>query len=393
MTRTPPLVLALCTASLLASQPANPGPEELDAAVRQGVAVLLKLQEGPDEKRSAEEEAQRAQWPYEGVYRVKGQIPIGYRVGGTAIAVMALVRAPGYAEDTTRTAAVGRAVDFLCEAIEHPLMSTDDFDGGYDVRIWGDIQGLLCLSQLTSLGLVGEQRRERVDKAIAFYLDGVLRLEMPQTGGWNYARPAGRETKGNPSVFVTAVALQALFAAAQAGCSVPAAVVDRGLTVLEKARTPAGSMVYSGAAGPTDRTSDGVPGATGRMTLAESTLVLAGRGSVANVRGAVDAFIVHWEWLNKRRARPGTHERPYMVAPYYFMFAHQYAAQAVELLPRSEREEYRRRINELLFSVRQEDGSWNDRVFARSAGYGTATALTALLSPGIEPARWPPAKP
>jgi hypothetical protein len=384
------LLLACAPAAILAQAPA---PADLPAALAQGVGVLLRLQEGPDESAPAAELTDRAQWPYEGVYRVKGKIPMGYRVGGTAIAVMALVQAPGYAHDPERVSAVARSIAFICDAINHPLMSIDDFDGGYDVRIWGHIEALMCLSRLSKAGLIDGASRPVADKAIAFYLDGVQRLEMPVTGGWNYARPGGRETKGSPSVFVTGVALQALFTAADAGSRVDPAVIDRGLSVLEKARTPAGSMVYSGAADRPDRQSDGVPGATGRMTLAEATLVLAGRGSLTNVRGAVDAFIVHWEWLDKRRAKNGTHERPYMVAPYYFMFAHQYAAQAVELLPRHEREEYRRRINGLLFSVRQEDGSWNDRVFPRSAGYGTATAMIAMMAPQMEPARWKPEPP
>lgn len=130
------------------------------------------------------------------------------------------------------------------------------------------------------------------------------------------------------------------------------------------------------------------------MTLGETTLALGGRGSIPRVRGSIDAFIVHWEWLDKRRAKPGTHQPPYMVAPYYFMFAHHYAAQAIEMLPSSERAEYRRRVNQLLLSVRAQDGTWNDRVFGRSAGYGTAMALLALMQPSIERPIWnpPPAK-
>jgi hypothetical protein len=81
-----------------------------------------------------------------------------------------------------------------------------------------------------------------------------------------------------------------------------------------------------------------------------------------------------------------------MVAPYDFMFAHRHAAMAVELLPASERAEYRRRINELLLSVRSEDGSWNDRVFASSAGYGTSMALLASMQPNLDqPTRSTPA--
>ena len=32
-------------------------------------------------------------WPYEGVYRVKGEIPVGYKVGGTATVGIALLSA------------------------------------------------------------------------------------------------------------------------------------------------------------------------------------------------------------------------------------------------------------------------------------------------------------
>ncbi|MBS0196099.1 MAG: hypothetical protein JSR77_05020 [Planctomycetes bacterium] len=367
------------------ASPAKAGPEDIAAALQKGVSVLLKLQEG-----SENGDGPKAQWPYEGVYRVNGKIPIGYRVGGTAIVVMALVQSPGYAGDEERAAAVARAVDFLCEAIADPDMSTENYQGGYDVRCWGDIEAVACLCRLKRMGLVPEAKKNAVEKAMAFYLDGIHKLEMPKTGGWNYARPAGRDAPGAPSSFVTGVALQSLFEAAEAGYVVDAMTIERGLSVLETARAASGAIVYSGAAGNRERQADGVPGAVGRMNLAEATLLLAGRGSVQNVRGAVDAFIVHWDWLNKRRAKPGTHQPPYMVAPYYFMFAHHYAAQAVELLPKSEREEYRRRVNELLFSVRQDDGSWNDRVFPRSAGYGTAMAMLAMMQPQTPAPRWHP---
>jgi hypothetical protein len=43
--------------------------------------------------------------------------------------------------------------------------------------------------------------------------------------------------------------------------------------------------------------------------------------------------------------------------------------------------------------VREEQGEWNDRVFERSANYGTALALEALLAPlGAPAATWPAAK-
>jgi hypothetical protein len=62
-------------------------------AIKQGIQVLLKLEQRKD----------HAEWPYEGVYRVAGQIPWGYRVGGTAICVSALTEAPA-----TRTTSPAR---------------------------------------------------------------------------------------------------------------------------------------------------------------------------------------------------------------------------------------------------------------------------------------------
>jgi len=392
------MVLAACAmhvsipASVLAQQDAPPAPairasslppvsqEMLAAAVREGVPLLLSMQEplagdGPG-----------VQWAYEGVYRVERQIPVGYRVGGTAIVALALAQAPGLAEDAPRRDAIARAVGYICgEAKDHPLMSAAKFDAGYDVRGWGYIEAVALLSRLKTLGAVPEGMSEAVDAGLRHYVEALIAIEMPETGGWNYARPAGKDVKAAPSSFMTARALQALFEAAAAGEVVPAGVIERGLDFLETTRTTAGSVVYSGSSTPRSdlRSGDATPGAVGRMCSVEATLLLAGRGSVIHARGAVDAFINHWQWLEARRQKTGTHVPPYGVAPYYFMFAHFYAAQCVELLPEVERGEYRRRINALLFSVRDENGSWNDRVFERSAAYGTAMAMSAIMQPAL----------
>ncbi|MEI7657666.1 MAG: hypothetical protein WCK33_06320 [Phycisphaerae bacterium] len=362
-----------------ATTPAAPPP--LEAVMDECVAAILRLQEAGEGADPAEPPSQ---WPYVGVYKVDGKTPVPYRIGGTAIAVMALSQSPRFGSDHAVQVAVDRGIGFLCEAWKDPQMSIADYEGGYDTRVWGHIEGLECLARLSRLKLVAAERRERVQEAMTRYLDGVVALEMPRTGGWNYARPDGREAVGAPAAFVTAAALEALYEATAAGMTVPEGPIDRGLDVLERARAATGSIVYAGAAGPSPTMTDGVPGAIGRMVASEAMLLRGGRGSTAAVRGAVDAFIVHWKWLDARRAKPGTHQRPYMVAPYYFMFAHRHAAQAVELLPPSERAEYRRRINELLLSVRSQDGSWNDRVFAPSAGYGTSMALLALMQPSLD---------
>lgn len=373
------VLFAAAAAGQTAPAPApDPARARIDEAASRAVEFLLGAQEGDD----------KAEWPYEGVYRVKGQIPIGYRVGGSAICATALLRAPGYEHDEARRSAVARAARFICAAIDDPLMSPD-YDGGYDVRGWGYTYGLAFLLELAARDQIPGELREPARAAGAFYLDAIQRTEIPKVGGWNYARPSGRDKVAPPSPFMTAPTLQALFEAARQGHPVNAEVVERALRTLESSRLPSGAVVYSGEAG--ERKRDGVPGAVGRMMVAEATLALAGRSTPAAIRGAVDAFIAHWDWLDKRRAQPGTHAAPYGVAPYYFYYAHYYAAQAIEMLPDAERAEYRRRLHALLFSVRLENGTWNDRVFPRTANYGTATSLMALLMPDQpQPAPWTP---
>lgn len=353
-------------------------PELVKEAIAKGVERLLSLQEGEG----------KAEWPYEGVYRVNRLIPMGYRIGGTAIVVQALAYAPGYDEDAPRREAVDRAVGFICANRTDATMSIDDYAGGYDVRAWGYIEAIQTLSRLKALGRVPEARKAEVDAALAWYLDALQRIEIPVVGGWNYAR-GPLEQKAAPSPFMTVRALEALFDAKAAGLEVKPEIVDRALTVLDKSRAVTGAVLYSGSAEEkTLRRSDGTPGAVGRMTSAEAMLMLAGKGRERDCRGAVDAFLANWHWLEQRKAKNGTHEGPYAIAPYYFMFAHLYAAQAAERLGPSERAEYRRRVRQTVFLTRAEDGSWNDRVFPRSAGYGTAMALLALMQDEIQPAGW-----
>jgi hypothetical protein len=178
--------------------------------------------------------------------------------------------------------------------------------------------------------------------------------------------------------------LLALFDAKAQGETVDAAVVERALDAHERCRTEAGAIPYTTKGG-----RDEWPGATGRSAVTEVTLFLAGRGQVHHIRRALDSFLEHWEWLEKRRKQTGTHEPPYGIAPYYFFYAHGYAALAIEFLPESERASYRARLHERLAQVREASGGWNDRVFPRSESYGTSMALIALLAPALpKPAGW-----
>ena len=351
----------------------RPRPAEIDEAMDIAVEFLLDGQ-------------QDGEWSYRGVYRVNGKNPVGYRVGGTAIGGLALLRAPAGGNAQRIAQAVGGAAAVVVASIDHPRMS-HHFEATYDVRGWGYTYGLSFLLSLRASGRMPGDLAASGDAAIRFFIEGIEATAIPDSGGWNYARPAGFAAPGMSSSFMTAATLQALFEANRQGFAVDRDVVGLAIDALEGSRSVTGAIAYKGPVTGEGRVA--VPGAVGRMPAAEVTLYLAGRGQVSRVRGAIDAFLVHWQWLERRRAKPGTHAGRYNIAPYYFYFAHYYAAQAVELLPDPDRAEYRRRMRELLLATRSEDGTWNDRVFRQSAAYGTSVAVLSMMMPQTRPpARW-----
>ncbi len=374
------MLLDLLCAMVVASRFSAPAEAARAAAIEEGIGLILKMQEGDGS----------SEWPYEGVYRVRGRIPEGYRVGGTAIVAEALVRMPGYSGDAARQAAVKRAIEFICAKTSEPSLSIDTYSGGYDVRGWGACYAARALLAARACGAVPQGMDARVEQTLRWYIDTLQRLEIPETGGWNYAREPGAETPSRASPFMTAPCLQVLFEARAQGIAVDQGVVMRALDALERCRTPEGNFAYSASA-QTREPERSMPGATGRMVSGEMVLMLAGRGSPERVAAAIDAFVAHWQELERRRAKTGTHVPPYGVAPYYFQFAHWYAAQAAELLGGAEREECRRKVAALMWATRSGEGTWNDRVFPRSAAFGTATAMLALEAPNLPtPARWSP---
>ncbi len=368
---------SLAVALLLIVRPL-PDDATVAAAVQTGAERIVAMQDGPGS----------SEWPYEGVYRVGGKIPEGYRVGGTSIAAEALLCAPGYSSSSPRQEAVARATTFVCEAIKEPLLQVSTYQGGYDVRAWGACYGARFLLALKAHKAVPPEQGDGVEAALAFYLDALQKFEIPELGGWNYARDPGAETPSAASPFMTPACLQTLFEARAQGYSVDAAIVARALDALERCRTDDGNFAYS-AKGKARMDTRSIPGAVGRMVAGETALYLAGRSDAARLAFAVESFIRYWGELEKRRAKNGTHLPPYGVAPYYFWFAHYHAAQAVELLPEGERPRLRRALNWLLWQTRASDGTWNDRVFTRSAAYGTAMAIMSVEMPArSQPSRW-----
>jgi hypothetical protein len=346
-------------------------PAALDRTdlIRQGVAQLIAMQE------------EGGQWPYEGVYRVARELPIGYRVGGTAIVGGTLLYAAP-ADNASAAAAIDRATDFVVTGLDHPLMRPSVADV-YDVRVWGHAYALEYFCMLRAAQRTGEQD-DAIRKWIPRLIDTLIEEEIPG-GGWNYANHRATAS------FVTAPVVQALLLARSQKEKVPEDVLERAKGALLKSRTEEGAFLYSGAGGASARANvrAKLPGSIARSAICETTLSLLGAGSTDAIRASIAAFHAHWDELEKRRQKSGTHEGPYQIAPYYFYYGHRYVAQAIEMLPAAERPAERERLLAVILKTRDADGTWNDRVFPRSKNYGTAMIVLALLGERApRPADW-----
>jgi hypothetical protein len=346
--------LFVCPAALATPAPGERAPSR-EAVLKTAVGQLVKAQDTD------------GSWTYEGVYRVGGEIPVGYHIGGTAIVGGALLHAAP--DDPAAKAAVAKAVPLVLRKLEDPLMAPSTKDA-YDVRVWGHATALEFFCQLRAAKAAGGHTKA-IDAWIPRLVDALVTEEIPG-GGWNYAN------RKQHASFVTAPVAQALLLARGQKEKVPDELLDRARTALEKSRATDGAFAYSGpAAG--GKTRDKVPGSAARAAACEVTLMLLGGGSEDAVRASLGFFHDHWDELKKRHQQKGTHVGPYSIAPYYFYYGHRYAAQAIQMLPEKDRAKERERLLEVILRTREADGTWNDRVFDRSKGYGTAVVVLALL--------------
>ncbi|MDP7062948.1 MAG: hypothetical protein QF489_08480 [Planctomycetota bacterium] len=348
------------------------GAPDLDLVMASGFNHLLAGQE------SVGKSEENWEWPYEGVYRERGRIPIGYRVGGTAICAWAMLESSIGLRTDESDAAMERAIRFILAGLEQPKMQPG-FNSTYDVRDWGSIYALNFFLRLDKMGAVPEQHQEAVKAKIEWLVATLQTNAIPKTGGWNYSRRAGAGKPSASSPFMTAPAILALWQAQAQGYEIEQDIIDLALKSLVAAQVDSGVYSYTSSGG-----LGKIPGTIGRSPAVEVVLNMAGLSKPEHLRTAVDHFLEHWGELEKRRQKTGTHEGDYGIAPYYFYYAHYYAALAIEQLPEESREQLRAKYHERLFaSMDAETMTFNDRVFPRSSHFGTAMSLLSLMQPSM----------
>ncbi|MEM8710321.1 MAG: prenyltransferase/squalene oxidase repeat-containing protein [Planctomycetota bacterium] len=373
----------------------SPTDEEIQAVVQRAAEFLLGSQETyesdppvgglPDDKLAGWQAKEKSrldalrgqpdaqEWPYEGVYRVgrDGHIPSGYRVGGSSIVAEALMGAglDGESKGKAREA-VQRTLSYVMGALDSDAELARGPKKGYDVRGWGHAYAVQLMLVALDEGLLEEDAEAEARDLVDDLIDRLYANQTSQ-GGWNYARD------NSVSPFMTGSTLLILFDAKGHGFEVDGAVVEKALDGLDASSTEAMSYAYAGKA----RKAVAMPGSSARSSVATLALYKAGRRSLDDLRLAIQGFFDGYEDLLVRKSQQGTHVGEYGIAPYYFFFGHTYVARAIEELPRKEREARRKELVALLWSTLEEDGTWNDRIFPRTASYSTAMSMLALRAP------------
>jgi len=348
------MMLSLLFALATQAQDPTPPQDEAPAMIRKCVDTLVMLQEGS------------GAWTYESAGHSKGETPIAFRVGGTAVVGIALLSAAS--EEGPVRQAIDRGHTYVLQHLGDPLMEPS-IDTQVDARIWG---------QASALEFLCRKRGGRPTKGVDAWIERLVRtiaIEEIPGGGWNYA---GHD---RPASFVTAPVAQALLWAKSEGFEIPTGLLERSRKSLEDARSADGAFLYSGTFkdGRGRKTPDDLAGSAARAAACESTIRLLGGSSDTAIQDALDLFHDHWWELSQRSAKPGDHEGPYNIAPYYFFFGHRYAGQAIRLLPVPARDREQDRLRVALLKTRENDGTWNDRNFEGARAYSTAMALLALL--------------
>lgn len=310
-------------------------------------------------------------WPYEGVYRVGGKIPVGYRIGGTSIVCSALISAGADHEDPKLKQAIVDGTKMIIKELDHRLMKPSRTNR-YDVRIWGHIYALDYFCRLKNANGFDELK-ESTNPKIKELADAVVFQEI-ESGGWNYS------SKERHCCFVTAPAVHALLLAKELGIEIPNEVFERALNTLSKSRLDDGVFPYSG----TRSRGDTQAGSSGRAPVSEATLMMLGKGKPELLQASIDNFHKNWDELEKRRKKNGTHLPPHGIAPYYFYYAHRYTAQAIRMLPKEQQDDQFNKFVKVLLKTKDEDNTWNDRVFEQSKAYGTAMSLLALSRDNVK---------
>ncbi len=301
-----------------------------------------------------------------------------WQVASHGLAVSALLSAEPTPEIE---AALERAVDWLVTT-RLPRRGSD-WDVDY---VWSALYGLVATTQAVSDNRFREGERAAALGARGREFAAILAQNEVPSGGWAYYDdpPFTRRPKWATS-FCTALVLPAVRDAVARGWIEDEKMLERAIRAVRRAALPNGAYTYNAdEAVPRHGGGehiDNVKGSLGRIQVCHFGLASVGdeRITAERVRWGLEQFFLHHRFLRVAHGRPIPHEAYYYNAGYFYLFAHYYAAEAIELLPDpAEREMWHAKLRPFLVEVQSERGSAVD--FLRSGYMELAGAAYLALA-------------
>lgn len=303
-----------------------------------------------------------------------------WQVASHGLALMALQSAPRTDE---RGDCYRAAIDWFCD--QRLPRRGSDWDVDYS---WSALYGFVAATRLAlDPTLAGTAALEKIERRGRAYWTILERNEVP-SGGWAYYDdpPYTQRPKWATS-FCTALVAPAIQRGMELGWIEDPAHLARALRVMERAALPNGAYSYNGSDAiprpPVGESIDTVKGSLGRIQVCHWARRALGDPTITDerLRWGLDQFFEHHVFLDQARMRPIPHEGHYANAGYFYLFAHYYAAECIEMLPEAEREAYHARLRPHLVKCQRADGSVCD--FLGSTYTVTAGTAYAALALGL----------
>jgi hypothetical protein len=300
-----------------------------------------------------------------------------FQIGANALAVRALLAVE---ETPERRAALEKGLRWLCTT----EMSKRGNDWDVDCS-WSAVCGFdACVAAALDPRFKDGELRKLIDaRGKEFYK--LLEQNQEPLGGWGYYEgPVISRRPTWSTSFTTALVVPALVDARALDWGVDPKVTERAASYVGSCALPNGAYEYDLNPIPRIRGGEGindVKGSLGRMQICNWARHEAGDKKVTNekIRAGLESFFEHHKFLDVARLKPVPHEAYYQNAAYFYLFAHCFAAFAINTLPESEREAFHARLRPHVAKVQIADGSSVDflgSTFMTTAG--TSFAILAL---------------
>lgn len=305
--------------------------------------------------------------------------PVTYRmwqIGTTGLATRTLLEQGLTAE---HAAAVERALDYLIANAKAVRPAEWDVDNN-----WALVYGLDALSRaLQHPAFRAHAKTPALREAGQTMLAGLQKYQSPR-GGWGYYSSPGAGWRPEwCTSFMTSVALLALIEAKAAGLEVDTKMYEAAVRALEYTRLPNGAFDYDLAAAPRHLSLESInqiQGSLGRIQVGHLALYRAGKDiSEERLEWGLEQFVKHHKFLTVARNKPIPHEAYYANAAYFYLFAHYYASQVLQLLPAEKRAKFAPHIQAGILEARQKDGAmWDFWIAKNTKPYGTSFGVMGL---------------